>query len=104
VVAAILEASQSAQDWKVIDGDKAEPALYIHWLCVHSDFRSTGLSCVMIDFAAQLALKNDIKMLRADTNADSPELRSVYEKLGFTAVGEQEEDYRKTIFYQKTLQ
>jgi len=99
-VAAILQIEQNAQDWKDIS-DK--PALYVHWLCVTRDFASKGASKQMIDFAENLARKDGINFLRADTDADNPQLRKVYKKLGFSLVTILEEDYRNTAFYQKEI-
>ncbi len=102
-VAAILQIDQKAQDWQIIDQDKPKPALYIHWLCVHRHFSGKGLPQKMIDFAVRLAQKNNIKLLRVDTNAREKKLRKIYEGLGFKLVGIQQEDYRKTAFYQKKV-
>lgn len=33
--AAILQINQRAQDWQGVDKNQSQPALYIHWLCVH---------------------------------------------------------------------
>ncbi|MEK7451230.1 MAG: GNAT family N-acetyltransferase, partial [Patescibacteria group bacterium] len=83
--------------------DQFPKALYVHYLCVHRDFAGTGLPKLMIDFAAQKALENNIKLLRVDTNASMMKLRKIYEELGFTLVGIEQEDYRKTAFYQKKI-
>jgi len=99
--AAILQINQKAQDWKSVDGNNLQLALYIHWLCVHREFAGKGLPKVVINFASKLAKKNNIKLLRADTNADEAKLCKIYEDLGFRLVATEQEDYRKTAFYQK---
>jgi len=102
-VAAILQIDQKAQNWKSIDKGTPQLALYIHWLCVHRQFAGMGLPKAMVDFATQLAKERNIKLLRADTNAKEMQLRKIYENLGFRLVGVEQEDYRKTAFYQKKI-
>lgn len=100
---AVLQINQNAQDWKTVDGVKPQSALYIHWLCVHRRFAGTGLPKVMIDFAAKLAEDNNVSLLRADTNAAEMKLRNIYEALGFKLVAIEQENYRRTAFYQKQI-
>ena len=101
--AAILQLSQNAQDWKNIDKDNPQKALYIHWLCVVREFAGQGLSKKMIDFAKEYARKSMVRLLRVDTNADEKKLRKLYEDLGFVLAGEDQEDYRKTAFYEMKI-
>ena len=102
-VAAILQFSQTSQDWQSIDKNNPKPALYIHWLCIDPKFAGMGLPKLMIDFAAQKAQSNNVNLLRADTNASEMKLRKIYEELGFDLVGIGQEDYRQTAFYQKRI-
>ena len=104
-VVAILQISQNAQDWKCIDENKLNTALYVHWLCIDklSPFSGKGLPKVMIDFAESFAKSKGINLLRADTNAEELKLRKIYEKLGFKLMGIEQEDYRKTAFYEKEV-
>lgn len=101
--AAILQLNQNAQDWKNVDKNKSQPALYIHWLCVKRQFSNQGLPKLIIDFAKQLAKNNNVNLLRVDTNAEEQKLRDLYEELGFNLVSIEQEDYRKTAFYQQSL-
>lgn len=103
VVAAILQTSQNAQDWKNIDKDKSKTALYVHWLCIYHRFSGNNLPKVMIDFAEQLAKDKNINLLRCDTNAEELKLREIYEQLGFKLIDIEQEDYRQTAFYEKEI-
>lgn len=100
---AILQMDQNSQDWKCIDKDNPISALYIHWLCVERKYASTGLPKVVMDFAEQTAIENDVSLLRADTNAEIMKLRRVYEDVGFDLVSIEQEDYRQTAFYQRSV-
>lgn len=101
--AAILQSAQGAHDWQDIDKGRPQSALYIHWLCVDRQFAGMGLPKLMIDFAKRHAQEKNIKLLRVDTNADEMKLRKIYEDLGFHLVTIEQEDYRKTAFYQKKI-
>ena len=101
VAAAILQLSQNAQAWKSVDKDNPRLALYIHWLCVHRESAGMGLPKVIVDFAERLARKHNVNLLRADTNAEEMKLRKIYEDLEFSLITVEQEDYRKTAFYQK---
>ena len=57
----------------------------------------------MVDFAKNLAKKNKVRFLRADTNAEKLKLRKIYEDLGFKLAAEEQEDYRKTALYEKKV-
>jgi len=101
--AAILQYSQNSQDWECIDKNNPVSAVYIHWLCVGRQYSGKGLPKVVIDFAEQQAINNGVGFLRADTNAREMKLRKIYEKLGFDLISIEQEDYRQTAFYQKTV-
>lgn len=102
-VAAALMIIDNNEDWKSIDKGIPKKALYIHWLCVDRRFAGRSLPKQMVDFAARLAKKNGVGLLRLEANADKKKLQDIYEDLGFRLVGTKQEDYRRTAFYQKTV-
>ena len=101
--AAILQLDQNSQDWQSVDKDKPRPALHIHWLCVDRKFAGMNLPKTITDFAEKLAKEKGINLLRVDTNAEEIKLRKIYEDLGFQLVTVEQEDYRKTAFYEKRI-
>ncbi len=101
--AIILQVEQAAQDWKSVDGNNPKPALYMHWGAVARKFAGQGLTKVMFDYAEDLARKNNVKLIRLDTDADIMKLREIYQGLGFELVGVKDEGYRKTAFYEKKI-
>lgn len=102
-VAAVLILLDNNEDWKSVDADHPQRAFYVHWLCVDRQFARQGLPKLMIDFSQRLAKKKGVNSLRLDANADKKKLRDIYEGLGFRLVGTKQEDYRKTAFYQKSV-
>ncbi len=101
--AAIFQMSQNSQDWKTLDKGHPPQALYIHWLCVAREFAGKGVPKMIISYARELAKKNNIHLLRVDTNASETILRNMYEDLEFSLVGVEKEDYRTTAFYQRAV-
>lgn len=102
-VAAVLMLIKNNSDWRSVDADHSQRALYIHWLCVDRKLAGRNLPKLMVDFAESLARKNEVGLLRLDANADKKKLQDIYEGLGFRLVGTKRDDYRKTAFYQKTV-
>lgn len=103
VVAAVLMIIENNQDWRFIDMDVPTKALYIHWLCVDRRFRGRGYPRRMIEFAQDLAKKDNVFLLRLDANADKKKLQDIYENLGFKVVRNKQEETRTSAFYQKKV-
>lgn len=99
--AMVLQETERNQSWKSVDGDTPKKALYVHWLCVHRDFAGQSLPIKMIDYANNQAKKRGFNRLRLDTNADEKKLCKIYEDLGFTLKGIEEENESKTAFFEK---
>ncbi len=102
-VAAILQTTQTAQDWQAVDNGASPPALYIHWLSIDREFAGKGLAKSMIDFATDVTREKGISTLRVDTNANEQKLRNIYENLGFTLVTILQEDFQETALYEKKI-
>jgi GNAT superfamily N-acetyltransferase len=64
------------------DAPQAEAA-YIHRLAVRRRYAGTGLSAVLMKWAAQRALMLGRRVLRLDCDSSRPRLRHVYESFGF---------------------
>lgn len=64
-----------------------DEAGYIHKLCVRRSFAGRHLSTLMIDYAKACCLERQVPLLRLDTDANRPALRSLYERNGFELAG-----------------
>lgn len=102
-VAAVLMMIENNSDWKSVDLDHSQSALYIHWLCVERQFAGQNLPKLMVDFAERLAKKKGVILLRLDADADKKKLQRIYEDLGFRLVGTKQEDFRTSAYYQKII-
>lgn len=96
----VLQETERNQSWKAVDGLSPKSALYIHWLCVHRNFASTGLPRHMVTFAQQEATRRRFSRLRLDTNAGVQKLCDLYIQLGFTLIGEELVRNSKTAFFE----
>jgi GNAT superfamily N-acetyltransferase len=63
-------------------------SLFIHKVVVARAWKGQNRSQQILDFAAQQVLARGKKFLRLDTDATRPALCNLYEKYGFTRVGE----------------
>lgn len=100
---AIIQAKQNMQDWSAIDGDSETRAIYIHYLCVDRRFAGQGYAQMLMDHAKELAGRNNIKLLRLDTNYDKPKLKKLYEDYGFKNVKVLDEPAHRTVLYELNL-
>ena len=62
--------------------------LTIHRMAIDDDWCGKGLSVQMIDFAAELARKQGLLSVRADTHRGNLAMRGLLEKCGFSYCGE----------------
>lgn len=63
-------------------------ALVIHRMAVNPKFRRKGIGTKLINFADELALKENIKLLKTDTYSLNTKMQGLFEKCGYTFVGE----------------
>jgi GNAT superfamily N-acetyltransferase len=63
-------------------------SLFIHKVVVARAWKGHDLSARVLDFAAQQVLERGKKFLRLDTDATRPALCNLYERYGFTRVGQ----------------
>jgi ribosomal protein S18 acetylase RimI-like enzyme len=73
------------QIWK----EKSEnPAIYIHRIVTHPDFRGYGFVENITVWAIQYAKQNELNFVRMDTWADNEKLVGYYKKFGFEDAGQ----------------
>lgn len=66
---------------------KPGEAGYVHKLCVDRRYAGRDLSRAMLDYARTECAIRGVRLLRLDTDATRPALRSLYERNGFALVG-----------------
>lgn len=82
-----------------------EPAYILHRLAIKKENRKEGLASLLFKYAEELALKNNIKILKADTETHNIKMNNLFIKLGFIQKGEFEySDYPgHYIYYEKEI-
>jgi len=63
------------------------PYWTIHRLAVNQDYLGKNISIQLLDFAHNLALKNQIRYMRIDTHEDNKNAQKVFENVGYKLVG-----------------
>ena len=82
-----------------------KPSYVLHRLAIKKEYRKCGLATVLFEYAEDLAKKNDIELLKADTEEHNIKMNSLFQKLGFIKKGEFEyDDYPgHYIYYEKEI-
>ena len=82
-----------------------EEAFILHRLAIRKENRKEGLASILFKYAEELAEKEKIKLLKADTEAHNIKMNNLFTKLGYIKKGEFEyEDYPgHYIYYEKEL-
>ncbi|MCI8575144.1 MAG: GNAT family N-acetyltransferase [Bacilli bacterium] len=64
------------------------PSLILHRLAVSPNYRHKGMAKTLISYAEELALQNNIKILKADTEKNNLKMNELFKRLGFQKKGE----------------
>lgn len=62
--------------------------LVLHRMAVASEFRGCGIGAALLGFAEEFARKNGVAYLRSDTNSLNPKMNALFQKMGYTFVGQ----------------
>ena len=65
-----------------------EPAIVVHRLAVHPDFRGAGVAQALMQKAEDVARERGIHCLRVDTNTRNEATQRLFPKLGYALAGE----------------
>ncbi|MBP2627369.1 MAG: acetyltransferase, family [Firmicutes bacterium] len=66
----------------------SEEALVIHRMAVSPDCRNIGVGFELVNFADELAKKNNVRYLKTDTYSLNTNAQGLFQKLGYIFVGE----------------
>ncbi|TYB71489.1 GNAT family N-acetyltransferase [Bizionia saleffrena] len=84
VVCTFLIAFDNPIIWK--DANK-DPALYLHRIATHPDYRGRGYVTAIVDWSKTLAVKLNKSFIRLDTHAKNDKINAYYSSCGFTNKG-----------------
>jgi GNAT superfamily N-acetyltransferase len=87
-------------------GGPAAPAIVVHRLATHPDWRGRGVAAKLMQQAESVAAGAGICNVRVDTNSANAATQKLFPKLGFSYVGEITLDFRpglRFVCYEKVL-
>lgn len=64
-----------------------DPAIYLHRIVTHPNFRGYGFVRQIVDWAIDYAKNNALQYVRLDTWADNEKLNTYYQSFGFEPAG-----------------
>jgi ribosomal protein S18 acetylase RimI-like enzyme len=67
-----------------------EPAIYVHRIATHPDYRGNGFVMDIVNWAKEYAIEKRVKFIRLDTTSGNDRLTNYYIRCGFTYLGNQE--------------
>jgi ribosomal protein S18 acetylase RimI-like enzyme len=82
-------------------GKQPDPAVYIHSLIVHPDFKGNGIGAQIIEMIHEMAQSAGKKFLRLDCDASNLKLCNYYRQLGFTNVGFIQMELSKNALFER---
>jgi ribosomal protein S18 acetylase RimI-like enzyme len=85
-------------------GKQSDPAVYIHSLIVHPDFKGHRLGAQIIGMIHEMALSAGKKFLRLDCNASNQTLCNYYQQLGFKKVGFIQMELSKNALFERIVE
>ena len=79
--------------------------MVIHRMAVNPQCRNKGIGTKLINFAEELAIKNKVNYLKADTYSINTKMNSLFRKFNYRFVGEMSFLGKEHSFYcyEKTL-
>jgi ribosomal protein S18 acetylase RimI-like enzyme len=75
-------------DYVQADLDHTQPALVIHRLAVDPEFRGAGIARALLFKAEEIAISQNIFIVRADTNTVNQATQKLFPSLGYRFAGE----------------
>lgn len=82
-----------------LDWSSSKDVLVIHRMAVDPAYRRKGVASELMNFAEELALKNNIAYLKTDTNSINENMKALFLKCGYNYIGEISFLGKETPFY-----
>lgn len=76
------------REYEGLKWSSTEDALVIHRMGVSPDYRNAGIGAELVRFAEELSRSLDVKYLKTDTYSSNTKAQGLFQKLGYSFVGE----------------
>ena len=106
VAAVVALTTDPEPDYIQADWDIHQPALVVHRLAVDPVFRGAGLARTLLLKAEEVALAQNLFVVRTDTNTENQATQRLFPSLGYRFAGEislQSRPGRRFLCYEKQL-
>jgi len=87
------------EEYKGLAWSLSQEALVIHRMAVSPAYQKLGIGAQLVGFADELAKQKQMKYLKIDTYSGNPKAQRLFEKLGYTFVGEMHFNGKEKAFY-----
>ena len=106
VAAVVALSTHPEPDYIQADWDMTQPALVVHRLAVDPVFRGAGLARTLLLKAEEVAIAQNLFIVRVDTNTENQATQRLFPSLGYRFAGEislQSRPGRRFFCYEKQL-
>lgn len=76
------------EEYNDLPWSKNERCMVVHRMAVNPECRNQGIGSKLMNFAEELATKNDISYLKTDTYSINTKMNSLFKKFDYKIVGE----------------
>ena len=83
IVKGIISICKETDEYQRIVNASNQPALVIHRLAIHKDYRKLGIAQKLISFAERKAHDEEIKLIKIDTEQSNDKMNKLLIKLGY---------------------
>jgi GNAT superfamily N-acetyltransferase len=80
--------TDQSSEYAEVGWDVTEKAIVTHRLAVSPRFRGMGIAAALLQQAEQVAINQEINILRIDTNTNNQATQKLFPKLGYAYAGE----------------
>jgi GNAT superfamily N-acetyltransferase len=75
-------------EYSDLEWSSNEKCMVVHRMAVNSKFRNSGVGSKLMNFAEELAIKNEVRYLKTDTYSINIKMNSLFIKFNYKLVGE----------------
>lgn len=90
---------EEPSEYKGLNWSLDEKAMTLHRMAVNVNSRNQGIATALMQFAEDFAIKSDIHYIRTDTYSSNKKMQALFNKLGYSFIGEISFQGRPYPFY-----
>lgn len=105
IIKGFISVALDTCDYNELLENSKETSYILHRLAIKQGYRKQDIARNLLDFCEELAIKNNIKVLKGDTEEKNLKMNSLFLKLNYQIIGEFEyDDYPgHYIYYEKEV-